>query len=247
MNKHQGIAAPRLRGVASVVLLRFGRTGKLGRTGDLLVCLVGERKERKFTDIAVSGGDGEERHIIVGGDFGLPGGKIEDGETPEQAACREGEEESWMRFGPEELFPLGSFHKRAYGESDERGVREVIGRYPHHFFAVWGGEKKMVRPETWTIQETSRPFWESFVEAVAEGRVIMHGSHRQATLEGVCRIANLYLLGRDCNHPLMQKLRAAASRSAAARETLDGLARGLAHSLLTPMLSLPTSISIPRL
>ena len=50
--------------------------------------------------------------------FMLPGGKLEPGETPEQAVVRETEEEVGIRVEPQALVPLGHWRAPAANESD---------------------------------------------------------------------------------------------------------------------------------
>jgi 8-oxo-dGTP diphosphatase len=58
----------------------------------------------------------------------MPGGKIDDGETPAQAAAREALEEVALALAPDELDELFEVVVQAHGEPDGRLVRMRVFR-----------------------------------------------------------------------------------------------------------------------
>lgn len=58
----------------------------------------------------------------------MPGGKIDPGETPAEAAAREAFEEVALRLDPAELEHLFEVRTQAHGEPDGRQVRMVVFR-----------------------------------------------------------------------------------------------------------------------
>lgn len=82
--------------------------------------------------------------ILFPGCWGLPGGKAEPGETPEETVIREVEEETNLDFYPEELFTTNYFQDRQM----------------HRFTGNWAGDISL------QVEELSDYGWFSFDESL---------------------------------------------------------------------------------
>ncbi|GAA1956675.1 NUDIX hydrolase [Agromyces allii] len=80
---------------------------------DLLVSAIALVRDRRVLMVTARGRDV----------FYMPGGKIDPGETPAQAAAREAYEEVALELDPDELVELFEVVTQAHGEPDGRLVR----------------------------------------------------------------------------------------------------------------------------
>ncbi|GAB3120120.1 NUDIX hydrolase [Glaciibacter psychrotolerans] len=83
---------------------------------DILVAAIALVRDRRVLMVTARGRDV----------FFMPGGKIDPGETPVQAAAREAFEEVMLRLDPDELTELFTVAVQAHGEPDGRLVRMVV-------------------------------------------------------------------------------------------------------------------------
>ena len=85
---------------------------------DLLVAAIALVRDRRVLMVTA-----RDREVYY-----MPGGKIDDGETPAEAAAREALEEVGLELAPDELHELFEVVVQAHGEPDGRLVRMRVFR-----------------------------------------------------------------------------------------------------------------------